>query len=78
MKNLWTLISNMTIVLKIRHKTFFPKCKEFLFLHETSELDKFEGDDFKYDNSFFIKEIQPKNIQIKQFWSQIWEFLILH
>ena len=38
-------------------------------------FDKFEGADFKYDNSFL--KFQSKNTQIRHFWSQIQVFLFL-
>ena len=40
------------------------------------QLDKFEGANFKYDNSFF--KYQPKSTQIRHFWSEIQGFLFLH
>ena len=36
-------------------------------------LDKFEDAGFKYDNSIF--KFQPRNMQIRHFWSQICGFL---
>ena len=42
--NLRGLISNMTIVFEI---------SESLFFHKTLRFEKFEGADFKYDNSIF-------------------------
>ena len=33
---------------------FGPKYKHFCFFHKILELDKFEGADFKYANSFFL------------------------
>ena len=39
-------------------------------------FDKFEGADFKYDNSFL--KFQPKNTQIRHFWSQIQAFSLFH
>ena len=43
----------------------FPNLRIFI-LHQALQLNKFEGVNFKYDNSFL--EFQPKNIQIKHFW----------
>ena len=40
----------------------------FLF-HKILQLDKFDGADFKYNTIVF--KFQPKNIQIRLFWSQI-------
>ena len=38
---------------KVRKSGIFgPKSKDFI-LHQTLQLDKFEGVDFKYDNGFF-------------------------
>ena len=50
------------------------------------QLEKFEGADFKYDNSIFKilaqkypnKTFSVKNIQIRHFWSQTLAFLLLH
>ena len=39
----------------------FPKLRIFV-LHQTLQLNKFEGVNGKYDNGFF--EFQPENIQI--------------
>ena len=48
---------------KIRKSgTFDPKFKDFN-LHQTLQLDKFEGVDFKYGNGFF--KFQSENTQIK-------------
>ena len=45
-------------------------------MHQTLQQDIFENTDFKYDNSIF--KLQPKNTQIKHFWSQIQRFLFFH
>ena len=87
--NLRLLISNMTIVFlkslpkntQIRH--FWSQIQVFLFFRKILQLDKFEGADFKYDNSIFkivgekypIKAFLVKNTQIRHFWSQIQVFL---
>ena len=55
---------------KKRH--FWFQILAFLFFHEISQLDKFEGADFNYGNSIF--KFQSKNNQIKHFWSQIYRF----
>ena len=44
---------------QIRH--CWSQIEAFLFLHKILQLDKFEGADFKYGNSFL--NFQPKNIQ---------------
>ena len=87
--NLRLLISNMTIVFlkslpkntQIRH--FWSQIQVFLFFRKILQLDKFEGADFKYDNSIFKilaqkypnKAFLVKNTQIRHFWSQIQVFL---
>ena len=47
-----------------------------IFQHSLSQqifkLDKFEGGDFKYDDTVF--KFHPKIIQIRHFWSQIYSF----
>ena len=45
--NLTILISNTQM------KHFCAKYKQFLFLHETLQQEKFEGVDSKYDHRFF-------------------------
>ena len=40
-----------------------------LFLCEILQVDKFEGPDWKYEDSFFI--ILPKKTNITHFWSKI-------
>ena len=47
---------------------FWSQIQIFLFLNKNLQLDKFEGVDFKYDNSFL--KFQPKNNKIRHFWSQ--------
>ena len=87
--NLRLLISNMTIVFlkslpkntQIRH--FWSQIQVFLFFRKILQLDKFEGADFKYDNSIFKilaqkypnKAFLVKNSQIRHFWFQIQAFL---
>ena len=76
--NLRVLMLDMTILFsnsspkspKKRH--FWFQILAFLFFHEISQLDKFEGADFNYGNSIF--KFQSKNNQIKHFWSQIYRF----
>ena len=46
-----------------------------LIFSQNFELDKFQAADFKYDNIAF--KFQPRNTQIKHFWSQIYGFLFL-
>ena len=61
---------------------FGPKFRHFFF-REILQIDKFEGADFKYHNSFSTilsqkypnKAILFKNTQIRHFWSQIQAFL---
>ena len=71
---------------KIHNSDIFgPKFRHFFF-RETLQIDKFEGTDFKYDNSFFkilaqkypVKVFLVKNTQKQHFWSQIQTFLFLH
>ena len=45
-------------------------------MHEALQLGRFEGVDFKYENSFFKFHI--KNVQIRYFWSPIQGLLVLH
>ena len=40
------------------------------------QFKNFEGTDLNYENS--ILKFQPKNTQIRHFWSQIYGFLFLH
>ena len=42
-----------------------PKVRYFLFFRQILQLDKFEGADFKYDNSFL--KLLLKNTQIRHF-----------
>ena len=44
-------------------------------MHQTLKQDNCMDADFKYGNIVF--EFQPKNTQIKRFWSQIWKFLFI-
>ena len=53
----------------------FPELRIFV-LHQTLQLNKFEGVNGKYDNGFF--EFQPENIQIKHFCCKCKYFLFLH
>ena len=48
---------------------FDPKFSHFCFSAKTLLLDKFQVGDFKCHNIVF--KFQPKNIQIRPFWSQI-------
>ena len=51
---------------KIFKKSFFVvNVSSFLFLHETSRVDKSEGTDFENRKSFF--QILAKNTQIRNF-----------
>ena len=69
------------------HKSdiFGPKFRHFCFFREILEIDKFEGADFKSDNSSFNilaqkypnKEFFVKNIKIRHFWSQNQSFSFL-
>ena len=56
---------------QIRH--FWSQIQAFSLFHDILQLEKFEGADFKYDNSFI--KFQPKNTQIRHFWSQMQPFL---
>ena len=61
---------------------FWYQVQTFLFFRKILQLDKFEGTDYRYDNSFL--KLQPKNSQImrqkvkntqlKHFWSKIQKF----
>ena len=51
-----------------------PNLRIFI-LHQTLQLDKFDGVDFKYDNGSF--ELKPKNTQIKHFLSKIKVFFCM-
>ena len=53
-----------------------PNLGILIFFHEILQLDKFEGADFKYDNSFL--KFQPENNQIRHFCSQVLAFSISH
>ena len=71
---------NMTMVFqncgsKLLIKAFLvPNLRVFIF---APNLDKFEGDDFKYENGFF--EFQSENTQVKHFFSLDDKyFLLLH
>ena len=49
-------------------KAFFGPKFPFFFFCEILQVDKFEGVDFEYNNSFL--KFYPKNTQIRHFWSQ--------
>ena len=60
-----------------------------MFFRKIFQLNKFEGADFKYDNSFFNlnpppptpppkKKKKKKTKQIRYFWSQIYAFSFFH
>ena len=53
-----------------------PNLGVFIFFCEVLQLDKFEGADFKYDNSF--SKFNPKNTQIRYFRYQISAFSFFH
>ena len=61
---------------KIPKSGIFSSKFIFFFFCKILQLDKVEGADFKYDNSFF--KFQPKNTQISYLWSQIEAFLFFH
>ena len=70
---------------QIRH--FWFQIYAFWVFHEILQIDKFEGVDFKYDNSFskILEQKYPnkkaflvKNTQLRHFWSQIQRFLFLY
>ena len=86
-----TLISSMSIlfsnfspkILKFdvfgqRHqnKAFSALNLEILFLRKILQLDKFEGANFRYENSFL--KFQPENTQIRHFWSKMQAFSLFH
>ena len=58
---------------------FSSQILAFLLSREILQIDKFEGADFKYDDTFFQifaqkhqnKAFLVKNTQIRHFWSQI-------
>ena len=73
------LISNMTLVFSnfsLKYSKGFFGPWDFLFLRKTFHFNKFEGADFKYGYSF--SNLQPKIIQIRHFWFQVWKYFILH
>ena len=45
------------------------KFRHFCFFRKTLELEKFQGADFKYDNSF--SNFYPENTEIRHFWGRI-------
>ena len=52
--------------LKYENEAFWvPNVIHFIF-HDTFQLDKFEGADFKYGNSFF--KFQSHMTQMREFW----------
>ena len=67
------VISNMAIVFK----TSSSKIPKWVTLCPNLDIfvssQKFDGADYKYDNSFL--KMEPKNIQIRHFWSQIKIFM---
>ena len=63
----------MTTVFKIlaqnyANKAFLVTNVGIFVFRKILQLDKFEGADFKYDNTFF--KFQSKNTQIRHFWFQ--------
>ena len=76
--NLRVLISNITLIFseilpqKYPDKAFLVANVAFLFFREILQLDKFESAHFKYRNIVF--RLQPKNTQIRHFWSEIRHF----
>ena len=62
------LISNMTIVFQICCAKHPNKALLVVNLRISFFCTKFESFDFKYDN--ILLKFQPKNTQIKHFWSQ--------
>ena len=46
-----------------------PNLGIFVFCRKVLQLDKFDGADFNYDNSFL--KLSPKSTQISHFWSQV-------
>ena len=63
----------MTTVFKIlaqnyTNKAFLVTNLGIFVFRKILQLDKFEGADFKYDNTFF--KFQSKNTQIRHFWFQ--------
>ena len=45
-------------------------------MHQTMQQDKLEEADFKYDNDIF--NFQPRNMQVRHIWSQIYGFLFFN
>ena len=75
--NSTVVISNMTLAfsnfsLKILKKGLFGPNLRIYYWH----FDKFEGAVFKYGNNFL--NLQPKIIQIRYFWFQVWKLFVLH
>ena len=54
---------------KYPNKAFLVWNSAIFILYENLQQDKFEDADLKHDNNIF--KFQPKNMQIRQFWSQI-------
>ena len=48
---------------------FSSQILAFLLSREILQIDKFEGADFKYDDTFF--QIFAQNTKIRRFWSKI-------
>ena len=78
--NLRVLISKMTIIFFIILACGYPNeafsvanLGIFTFFHESLQLDKSKGADFKYDN--MVLKFHLKNTQVRYFWSQIQFFL---
>ena len=84
--NMTVLILNMAIVFlkiqpkntQIRHfcqkyqnKAFWSQIQVFLCFRKISQLDKFDGADFKYGN--IVCKFQPQNTQ-RHFWSKVRDF----
>ena len=50
-------------------KQLRPKCKYFLFFHQTPHIEKLKGTDFENDNSLW--DFQPKDTYVQRFLRKI-------
>ena len=63
-------------VQRYSNKAFLvPNLEIFVFFHKKLQLEKFEGADFKYGNSFCKI---PAHTHMRHFWSQIWAISLFH
>ena len=55
---------------------FWSQIQAFLLFQDILQLEKFEGAGFKYNNIIF--KSQPKNTQMRHFWSHILRTFIFY